>query len=303
MAADTQPSVEAAWDEYTGGAEVTDETTSVESAPETEVETESFSVDEQSDDPIPDNDDDLLGKSTTEYDSVRQEIAALKQQLEQERLQNQENLRRVQQSFRDQGASLLERVEQRLEPVQQTLADLVRQGLLTAEDANARLNVAHRNFTKEELDKDKQQREYAARQQWLAQQQQQAQPNAAPNQDAQTVQQQIQVLAQRYGVTAQDLRDAGAPDDISHLSPVQALLVSQKWVIAAARMKQARGVGNPTQRANGRQLPYPDMGGGAGVPARSAEAITAELNAEMAKGNPNYERIAELDAALSKYIQ
>jgi hypothetical protein len=298
MAEETQPSVEAAWDEFTGGAEVTDETSET-SAPETVVDTEAISVDEQDADPIPDNDDDLLG-STTDFDSIRQEIAALKQQLEQERLNNQELIRRAQQSFRDQGASLLERVEQRLGPVQATLADLVKQGLLTPEDAQSRLNNAERNFRKEELDKERQQREYALRQEWLAKQQQaQPQQGQAPNQDAQTVQQQISALVTRYGLTAQDLRDAGAPDDLSHLSPVQALITSQKWVVAAARMKQARS-GMPTQqRAGGKQFPYPDMGGGAGVPAKSMESITRELEAEMSKANPNFERIAELNDALT----
>jgi hypothetical protein len=300
MAEDTQPSVEAAWDAFTGGAEVTDETSET-IAPEAVVDTEAISVDEQDADPIPDNDDDLLG-STTDFDSIRQEIAALKQQLEQERLNNQELIRRAQQSFRDQGASLLERVEQRLGPVQDTLVDLVKRQLLTPEDAQQRLQAMERQFRTEELQKDKQQREYALRQQWLATQQQaQPQQGQAPNQDAQTVQQQISALVTRYGLNAQDLRDAGAPDDLSHLSPVQALLVSQKWVVAAAKMKQARGGGNTPQqqRAGGKQFPYPDMGGGAGVPAKSMESITRELEAEMSKAYPDYDRIAELNNALT----
>jgi hypothetical protein len=299
MAEETQPSVEAAWDEFTGGAEVTDETTSETSAPETVVDTEAISVDEQDADPIPDNDDDLLGTPTTDFDSIRQEITALKQQLERERLNNQELIRRAQQSFRDQGASLLERVEQRLEPVQATLVDLVKRQLLTPEDAQNRLQAMQRQFQSEEIQKDKQQREYALRQEWLESQKQgQPQQGQAPNQDAQTVQQQITALVTRYGLTAQDLRDAGAPDDLSHLSPVQALLTSQKWVVAAARMKQAR-TGQPPQRAGGKQFPYPDMGGGAGVPAKSMESITRELEAEMSKANPNFERIAELNDALT----
>jgi hypothetical protein len=298
MAEETQPSVEAEWDAYTSGAET--ETTEPVETNDTVVDTEAMPVDEQDADPIPDNDDDLLGNSTADLDSIRQQMAALEQRFEQERLQYQEALRRAQQTIRDTGASLLERVEQRLEPVQHTLADLVRQQLITPEDAQSRLAVAERQYRKEELDRDKQQREHAARQQWLAQQQPQQQQQAA-NPDVITVQQKIEGLMSHYRVTVQDLRAAGAPDDISHLSPVQALDTAGKWVIAAARLKQAQG-GNPA-RAGGKQLPYPDMGGGAGVAAQSAESISAELNKEMGKPNPNFERIAELDAALTKYIQ
>jgi hypothetical protein len=300
MAEDTQPSVEAQWDSWTSGAETEEsETTTPVETTETEVETEATD-DGQAADPIPDNDDDLLG-STTDYDSIRQEMAALKQQFEQERLQYQEALRRAQQSFRDSGASLLERVDQRLEPVQQTLADLVRQQLLTPEDAQARLAVAERQFRKEELDKDKQQREFATRQQWLAQQQQpQAQTPAQG--DGARAQQMIAQIFQQSGLTTEDYKIAGAPADISHLSPLDAVETFRRWTVAAARMKQAR-TGQPVQRPNGnRQFPYPEMGGGAGVAARSAESITNELNTEMAKPDPDFDRIAELDAALTKYI-
>jgi hypothetical protein len=303
MAEETQPSVEAEWDAYTSGAETETETTEPVETNDAGVDTEASSTDEPIADPIPDNDDDLLGPATTDFDSIRQEMAALKQQLEQERLSNQELIRRAQQSFRDQGASLLERVEQRLEPVQQTLADLVKQGLLTPEDAQSRLNVAERQYRREEISRDQQQRNAALHQQWLATQQgsMSAQQQATANPDVITVQQKIEGLMSHYRVTVQDLRAAGAPDDISHLSPVQALDTASKWVVAAARLKQAQG-GNPA-RAGGKQLPYPDMGGGAGVAAQSAESISAELNKEMGKPNPNFERIAELDAALTKYIQ
>jgi hypothetical protein len=302
---ETEPTVESQWDAYTSGAEtetgvVNNSTEPVETT-DAWVETEATD-DGQTADPIPDNDDDLLGDSTGDYDSIRQEMAALKQQFEQERLQYQEALRRAQQSFRDTGASLLERVEQRLEPVQQTLADLVRQGLLSNEDANARLGIAQRQFTKEEIAKDKQEREFATRQQWLAQQQPNQQPAPQSPQgyspaEVQRAQAQIQNMTQRFGLTMDDYKAAGAPSDLSHLSPIEAVEAWQKWTVATAKMKQAMS-GNPPQRNGNRQFPYPDMGGGAGVVANNMASITRELEAEMVKPNPNWDRITELNNAL-----
>lgn len=302
---ETEPTVEQQWSSWESGGEA-------QAAEPVETETaetidESLATETTTDD-IPDNDDDLLGNDTTQPDSdLRAEMAALKQQFEQERLQYQEMLRRAQQSFRDSGASLLERVEQRLAPVQDTLADLVKNGLLTPEDANSRLQTAERQFRREEISRDQQARNHATRQDWLAQQQQGQQPSPQPQapryseREIAKANERITAVMKRTGVTSADLEQNGFLTDYSHLSPIEAVDAVTRAAVATAKMKQA--LAGQAPQGGGNQFPYPNMGGGAGVPARGIEAISKELDAEMKKTNQDWDRITELSAALGKYLK
>lgn len=291
----TEPSVEEAWDSWTSGEQ-----------PEAAVETEPEPIDELAAETTDDTDDTTETDSTDDYQDLRAEMSALKQQFEQERLQYQELLRRAQQSMRSVGDSIVERVEQRLAQAQPALVNLVKQNLLTPEDAQAQMNALRGQFTSEEAQRSLQERSHAQYQAWL---EQRGQPQPQQNdQWAQMVQQanaQIDAMLVQSKLTAEDLRAAGVPTDFSHLSPVEAPQKVREWLVAAIRYKKANG---SKPNGNGsRQFPMGDMGGGAGVGARSLEAITAELHTANEKAartgaDSDWQRVQELSAALDKYL-
>lgn len=299
----TEPTVDSAWDAYTSGAE-TPETT------DAEVDTESLLVDEQVDEPTADDTQpDDEPESTDDYQSIRAEMAALKQQFAQERTQYQEMLRRAQQSMRDTGNSIVERVEQRLAQATPALANLVKGGFLTAEDAQAQLSALRGQFTSEEAQRSQQERAHADRQAWLAQQQQsqpQSQPPPQPTgtyspQEIAKANGKIAAIFKQSGLSDADVKAYGMPTDFSHLSPIDAVDAVRAWVVATMKIKQAQGGQVPAPRSV-KQFPYGDMGGGAGVAARGMEGINAELAAELAKPNPDFNRITELNDALGKQL-
>lgn len=296
---ENEPSVEAQWDAYSSGEQA---------QPEAEVDTDTFPVDEQEAEPT--DDAEPPAKPTTDLQSIRAEMNALKQQFEQERTQYQEALRRAQQSFRSVGDSIVERVEQRLAPIAQAYDGLVKEGLLTPEDAQARLNMQERAIRSQEVQRDQQARNQELYQAWLAQQGKNPQQpqtggvtyDTASIQEAQAEINALLAQAEKAGLTQEDLDAAGVPSDFSHLSPLKAIRALQGWLVAAQRMKLARNGQVPRAASANRQFPFPDMGGGAGVPARGMEGITKELEAEMRKPNPNMERVNELSAALDRYV-
>lgn len=291
-----EPTVDNAWDAYTSGAE-TPETT------DAEVDTESLLVDEQVDETTADDDSPDEPESTDDFQSIRSEMAALKKQFEQERTQYQEMLRRAQQSMRSVGDSIVERVEQRLAQAAPAYVDLVKSGYLTAEDAQARLATLRGQFTSEEAQRSQQERAHADRQAWLAQQPQtQPQPTGQYNpQEVQYAQTKIAEMVKRSGLTDAEIKAYGVPSDFSHLSPIEAVDSVQRWLVATMKIKQAQGGQVPAQRSV-KQFPYGDMGGGAGVAARGMEGVSSELQAELAKANPNFQRIQELSDALEKQL-
>lgn len=248
----------------------------------------------------------------TEPSSSQPDIASLLAQMAQMQAQldqlpdwMQQVTRRTQQSLRDVGDSIVQRVEMQTAPMESMLNGLVEDGLITQEDANLRLAAFERQTRRRELVNDQQRRQYQQQQeqaQQLAQMQQQSSPK--PDWAVSVEREMARVLA-ASGITAQDPENAMLPSEITHPDPVEALDYYRTKVETARRAKAARlGQTSPNgARSAVQQNPiYVDMGGGAGAGLRDGDAVARELLAEMSKANPDMERVATLNRALDKYV-
>lgn len=279
-----ETSIDAQWDDFTSGQQ-----------PDTEVDTEAAPVDEQ-DVETTDEAESTDDAPSAEYETLQSQIAQLNQTIQQQQVWMSEQLRRTAQSVRDVGNSIVERVEQRLAQAKPILANQVQRGLLTPEDAQAQLVELRGEYTSEEAQRAQAERAQAERQAWLASQQPQAQGGTYSPAEVQRAQDTIASLINQSGLSPEEIRAYGVPNDLSHLSPIEAVETARRWLVATMQAKR----GNT--RNGGRQFPFPNMGGGAGVAARGMEGITKEIEAEMSKELPDFERIAVLKSALTKQL-
>lgn len=273
-------SVEAQWDAFTG--------TEGESPAEPEVEqiaddTDTLeTADPDLSDDAPDADDD-----TDEVEDLRAELAQLRQQQAETLAYLQQQ---AQQPAPQNDAAILQRIEDAFSFAMLGTNLAVQQSRLTPEDARE-IGADMRKFiTQQELQR--------------ARQPKQPSQAAAQGEDpryttmVQATQQELNQIVVKSGLKASDPEYAFIPKNLSHANPYDALREMYKAVETAKRAKEARlGLGNA--RRNPVDIP---MGGGTGAVAQDAETLTNQLNAEFNKPNPDTDKIARLNAALSNAI-